>query len=100
MLRAADESSPDMSMENDVLVTLGVSPNPADRTITVRLPERARTILPFAIYSSTGVSLSHHSFAEGEQSKTVSTDQLANGTYVLQIATNAGVVRKKIMILH
>jgi len=41
------------------------------------------------------------SFEKGEQTKTVRTQDLAGGIYIVQIgAGKSGVIRKKVMVVH
>lgn len=77
-----------------------VYPNPASHELNILLPEPARTATPFVLIDAHGRSLVEQEFAPGQQLKTLNTSQLAGGLYILQLKSQQGTVRKKVMIVH
>jgi hypothetical protein len=77
-----------------------VYPNPASHELNILLPEPARTATPFTLIDAHGRSLAEQEFSPGQQLKTINTSQLAGGLYILQLKSQQGTVRKKVLIVY
>lgn len=77
-----------------------IYPNPANREVNVVLPERTLTPIALNLMDAHGRTVHTNGFATGEQQKTIDTNELASGLYILQFNTQQGVVRKKVMVVH
>jgi hypothetical protein len=76
-------------------------PNPASSSFVIELPTKTDSRLTVHMIDQVG-RVVHESVIEmGEQSKTINTQDLTGGIYIVQIgAGKSGVVRKKMMIVH
>jgi hypothetical protein len=77
-----------------------VYPNPSDKEFTVELPQAVTERTSILMTDQLGRSIETGAFNEGEQSKTISTQGLSDGMYILQIGDKSNAVRKKIMVVH
>lgn len=76
-------------------------PNPANDSFVIELPTKTDSRLSIHLVDQVGRLVLESSMETGEQTKTINTQDLAGGIYIVQIGTgNSGVVRKKIMIVH
>jgi hypothetical protein len=76
-------------------------PNPASNSFVIELPTKTDTRLSVHMIDQVGRVVHESSIETGEQSKTINTQDLAGGIYIVQIgAGKSGVVRKKMMIVH
>jgi len=76
-------------------------PNPANDSFVIELPTKTETRLRVNLIDQVGRPVQEAVFEVGEQSKTIDTQNLAGGIYIVQIgAGKLGVVRKKMMIVH
>ena len=64
------------------------------------LPEVATQNTPLVMYDAVGKSVHQTAIDKGQQSKTIGTQELAPGVYLIQLETDKGVVRKKVMVVH
>lgn len=86
------------SITSDQITTY---PNPANESFIIELPAKAESRLPVNIIDQVGRPVQETSFEKGEQTKTVRTQDLAGGIYIVQIgAGKSGVIRKKVMVVH
>jgi hypothetical protein len=77
-----------------------VYPNPADQEFMIELPYAAKGSISIQLANQLGQFTQLGSFNEGEQSKKVSTQGLADGVYILQLGSNGDALRTKIIVLH
>lgn len=78
-----------------------IYPNPAREILNIKLAERSRTFIPLELIDNFGKAILTDGFKPGEQSKSLSTGELANGVYVLKIQNEKGEVAiRKIVITH
>lgn len=75
-------------------------PVPADKEFLIELPEPAGKQIPIALVNELGQSVVTKALAEGERSKTVSTQSLSEGVYILHLGENGSLARKKILVVH
>lgn len=76
-------------------------PNPANDSFVIELPTKTETRLRVNLIDQVGRPVQEAVFEVGEQTKTIDTQNLAGGIYIVQIgAGKLGVVRKKMMIVH
>ncbi len=76
-------------------------PNPANDSFVIELPTKTDSRLTVHLIDQVGRLVHESTFETGEQTKTINTQELAGGIYVVQIgAGKSGVVRKKMMIVH
>ncbi|MBL7871443.1 MAG: T9SS type A sorting domain-containing protein [Cyclobacteriaceae bacterium] len=76
-------------------------PNPAHDSFVIELPTKTDNPLSVHMIDQVGRVVHETSMEVGEQTKTINTQDLAGGIYIVQIgAGNSGVVRKKMMIVH
>jgi hypothetical protein len=47
-----------------------------------------------------GKTVEQSFFEKGETTKTIATESLAGGVYLIQIETDKGVLRRKVMVVH
>ncbi|MBS1490663.1 MAG: T9SS type A sorting domain-containing protein [Bacteroidetes bacterium] len=77
-----------------------IYPNPADREFTIVLPQAASQSMPVMLANQLGQLINVGAFGEGEQSKNISTQGLAEGVYILQLGGSGSAVRQKVVVLH
>jgi hypothetical protein len=75
-------------------------PNPADQELTIELPSPVKDAMTLRLANQWGQYTNFSSFAEGEQKKTISTHDLAEGVYILQIGGGESAIRAKVVVLH
>lgn len=80
---------------------LSIYPNPAKELLNIKLPQQTKVSLPVQLIDSYGKAVITDTFQIGEQTKSISTSELANGFYLLRIQNEKGeVAMKKIIIMH
>jgi hypothetical protein len=80
---------------------INIYPNPANESFEIELPTKADNRLMINLIDPVGRSAQQLYFEKGEQTKTVNTQNLAQGIYVVQIGSGkTGVVRKKVLVVH
>jgi hypothetical protein len=79
---------------------LSFYPIPADKELVVSLPEVATQNTTLVMYDAVGKSVQQTAIEKGQQSKTVNTQDFAPGVYLIQLETDKGTVRKKVMVVH
>ncbi len=77
-----------------------VYPNPSDQEFTIELPSPAQQSMKVTMANQLGQFTEIGTLGEGEQSKKVSTQGLAEGVYILQLGSNGSALRTKIVVLH
>ena len=75
-------------------------PNPADQEFTIQLVSPAQQSLKLTMANQLGQFTEVGSINEGEQSKKISTQGLADGIYILQLGSNGNALRTKVVVLH
>lgn len=76
-------------------------PNPVDQEFTVQLPTVLKENTPIKLTDQLGKIIHDTAIPAGQNSKTLSTRDLAGGVYLLQIESGKGnIVRKKVMVVH
>jgi hypothetical protein len=86
--------------EPDLVSLLSFYPIPADKELVVSLPEVATQNTPLVMYDAVGKAVHETAINKGQQSKTLYTQDFAPGVYLIQLETDKGVVRKKVMVVH
>jgi len=85
----------------DLSEYITIYPNPANESFEIELPFKAENRLMVNLIDPVGRAAQQLYFEKGEQTKTVNTQHLAQGIYVVQIGSGkTGVVRKKVMVVH
>ncbi|MBX2896162.1 MAG: Ig-like domain-containing protein [Cyclobacteriaceae bacterium] len=85
----------------DLAEYIQIYPNPANASFEIELPTKAESRLMVNLIDPVGRPAQQLYFEKGEQTKTVNTQHLAQGIYVVQISSGkTGVVRKKVLIVH
>ncbi len=80
---------------------INIYPNPANESFEIELPFKAENRLMVNLIDPVGRAAQQLYFEKGEQTKTVNTQNLAQGIYVVQIGSGkTGVVRKKVLVVH
>jgi hypothetical protein len=81
--------------------SIEIYPNPANESFVIELPTKTESRLPVSIIDQVGRPVLEASFEKGEQTKTVRTQDLAGGIYIVQIGAGKSVIiRKKVMVVH
>lgn len=75
-------------------------PNPADDVLNIILPAPVKEETPVKLFDSFGRQVYGGNFNSGEHVKMIETKALSSGVYLVQVATHAGLVQKKVMVLH
>ncbi|MBS1487385.1 MAG: T9SS type A sorting domain-containing protein [Bacteroidetes bacterium] len=75
-----------------------IYPNPADREFTIALPLAGQEPMQVQLINQLGQYVEAGFVGVGEQTKTISTQGLAEGVYILQLGGTS--VRAKIVVLH
>jgi hypothetical protein len=88
------------AIEPDMVSPLSFYPVPADKELLISLGEAALTNTPVVMYDALGKSVHQTMIDKGQQTKTVSTQDFAPGVYIIQLETDKGTVRKKVMVVH
>lgn len=85
----------------DIAEYITIYPNPANERFEIELPVKADHRIAVNLIDPVGRTAQQLYFEKGEQTKTVNTQNLAQGIYVVQIGSGkTGVVRKKVMVVH
>ena len=85
----------------DIAEYITIYPNPANESFEIELPVKADHRMAINLIDPVGRSAQQLYFEKGEQTKTINTQNLAQGIYVVQIGSGkTGVVRKKVMVVH
>lgn len=83
------------------LERIAIYPNPVDKELTVQLPIPASHATPVKLLDQVGKIIHDTFIPAGQNSKTLSTQDLAGGIYLLQIESDKGAfIRKKVMVVH
>jgi hypothetical protein len=78
-----------------------VYPNPANKEFTVQFPGALAAPASMQLIDQVGSASLRTTAAEGSTSKTILTEGLASGLYILQIEIAPGVItHKKVMVVH
>lgn len=78
-----------------------VYPNPASRIVNIELPAAALKPTPVVLIDAFGKTVYQSEFKIGEQTKSVATDAMADGIYMLQLTTPGGSKAvRKVMVKH
>jgi hypothetical protein len=78
-----------------------IFPNPANESFVIELPSKTETRLSVNLIDPVGRPIQELFFEKGEHRKTINTQELAGGIYVIQIgAGKSGAIRKKVMVVH
>ena len=76
-------------------------PNPANNNLSIELPGAVNKPTPVALFDAFGRMVQQTEFKAGERTKTISTANLANGIYMMQVITPQGSKAvKKVMVKH
>lgn len=76
-------------------------PNPVDKELTIELPTKALNKTPVRLIDPVGKIIQDTFIPAGENSKTLSTQDLVGGIYLIQIeAGKNNLVHRKIMVVH
>ena len=85
----------------DYAKKINLFPNPANHEVNIQLPAAVSKATPVAMFDTYGRMVYEGAFKTGEQTKTVSTTELAGGIYFIQISTPDGnIARRKVMVIH
>lgn len=85
----------------DLAEYINIYPNPANESFEIELPTKAENRLMVNLIDPVGRATQQLYFEKGEQTKTVNTQNLAQGIYVVQIESGkTDVVRKKVLVVH
>ena len=85
----------------DLAEHITIYPNPANESFEIELPFKAENRFVVNLIDPVGRTAQQLYFEKGEQTKTVNTQNLAQGIYVVQIGSGkTGVVRKKVLVVH
>ncbi|MBS1682946.1 MAG: T9SS type A sorting domain-containing protein [Bacteroidetes bacterium] len=77
-----------------------IYPNPSDREFVIELPEPTTQRLSIRLANQLGQYTEAGEFAEGEQKKTVSTQGLADGMYIVTVGNGKHAIRSKVIVVH
>ena len=76
-------------------------PNPANSILNIELPAAAAKPTPVVLIDAFGKTVYQSEFRMGEKTKTVSTEAMADGIYMLQLTTPGGSKAvRKVMVKH
>jgi hypothetical protein len=85
----------------DFMEGIQLYPNPANEGFVIELPNKPESQLSVNLIDQLGRPVHELFFEKGEQHKAIDTKNLSEGIYIVQIGSGkAGVVRKKMMIVH
>ncbi|MBT1697483.1 T9SS type A sorting domain-containing protein [Fulvivirgaceae bacterium PWU4] len=84
----------------DLNASFNVYPNPADKEMTVELPETATQRATLRMYDQLGKVVEESYFEKGDSKKTIGTESFAGGVYLIQVETPKGILRRKVMVTH
>ena len=79
---------------------LNFYPIPADKDLIVMLSEEAVVTTPLIMYDAVGKSINQSSIEKGQRSTTIDTKGFSEGIYIIQLETDKGTVRRKVMVVH
>jgi hypothetical protein len=99
-LDAAPVSTIVTGIENGSGNAFTVYPNPADQQMTIILPEPSKQRAALQLFDQMGKLVYESRLEKGDSEKTIATNALAGGVYLIQIDSPKGALRKKVMVLH
>jgi hypothetical protein len=80
---------------------VNIFPNPSDEEFTIELPVNLKSDAAVRLIDQVGRTHDAGNFAAGKNAKTVSTEGLASGVYIVEIrAEDGALIRKKVMVVH
>ncbi len=91
---------PTVSGIEDIDRLMKVYPNPADRQLVVELPFAVKRPTTVELFDPVGRTAYRSAIAKGEDRKVIGTEELSAGVYLLQIQTDQGIIRKKVLVVH
>jgi hypothetical protein len=77
-----------------------VFPNPADQEITIVLPKPVAQRTAVQVYDQLGKMVNESYFEKGQGKKTITTSDYSGGVYLIQVGSEKGMLRHKVMVLH
>jgi len=98
-LTANQNAQADQKPENELSSRMTHYPNPANRELTIQLPEIAQAPVPVKLYDQLGKMVHSTVVPTGQSSLNINTSDFTNGMYLLQIASDKDAF-KKVMIVH
>jgi hypothetical protein len=84
----------------DMNKAFNVYPNPADKEMTIELPEISSQPASLKMFDQMGKIVNQSVFEKGQQRKLLDTTELAGGMYLIQIQTSKGILSRKVMVIH
>ncbi|HCM76366.1 MAG TPA: hypothetical protein DIS90_08280 [Cytophagales bacterium] len=80
---------------------ISIFPNPVDKELSIQLPFVVKEPTPVRLADQLGKVLFDTHIPVGESSKTLDTQSLVSGIYLLQVETGKGdILYKKVMVVH
>lgn len=80
---------------------LKIYPNPTSDELHIELPASLNQDIPFTLFDPVGRTVYNGEFVKGEHQKILSTRNLPEGLYLLNIGAHDGkTVQKKVMVMH
>lgn len=84
----------------DLNTLFNVFPNPADKEMTIELPVTPTKRTTLKMYDQMGKMVEETFFEKGDSRKTIDTNPLSGGMYLIQVESEKGVLRRKVMVVH
>lgn len=82
----------------DVSLKVKVFPNPAEKIVTVELPEAVNETTPIVIYDEMGKEALTVLIEKGQNKKVIKVEELHNGLYFLRVRTPLVIFQTRIMV--
>jgi len=80
--------------------SVSLFPNPANESVTIQLLKEVQHPVPLKMFDAFGREVYSVRFQKGEKTKTVNTEAMASGAYIIQIEVYGILFKKKVMVIH
>lgn len=87
-------------VENSLDRSISIYPNPSHDNLEIRLQEVPRETISLTLIDQFGKNINAGTIEKGNNSKTISVKDLADGMYILLLQNNELTQRRKVMVVH
>jgi hypothetical protein len=75
-------------------------PNPVNKEVTIQLPGITTKPISISLFDQVGRTIYVTTMGEGQSTKSITTEDLPSGVYIIQLGSGDQLIKKKIMVVH